>query len=80
MGTLCAIDVAKALPGWGLDAAPALLPLQPGASAHSPEAGGTLPPCPAVSLSVYTFGAPRTGNHVSWGGVAMGARMHGKAG
>ncbi len=67
MGTLCAIDVAKALPGWGLGTAPALLPLQPGAPppAQSSEAGGT--PAPAVSLSVYTFGAPRTGNHVSRG-------------
>ncbi|KAL4436515.1 hypothetical protein ABPG75_003654 [Micractinium tetrahymenae] len=65
MGTLCAIDLAKALPGWGLAAAPALLPLP----ADGPLAEGRLPadstplPCPAVSLSVYTFGAPRTGNH-----------------
>jgi len=57
MSTLCAIDLAKALPEWGLSIAPASLPLQPTASGAG-EAG-----CPAVSLSCYTFGAPRTGNH-----------------
>jgi len=56
MSTLCAIDLAKALPEWGLSIAPASLPLQP-TSAGAGEAK-----CPAVSLSCYTFGAPRTGN------------------
>lgn len=67
MATLCAIDVAKALPDWGLDAAPALLPLPAG----GPLAQGAELPGPAVSLSVYTFGAPRTGNHASRGGACM---------
>lgn len=53
MATLCALDVAKALPGWGFQVAPALLPLPPGQHAGAR----------CVSLTCTTFGAPRTGNH-----------------
>ena len=53
MATLCALDVAKALPGWGFQVAPALLPLPPGQPAGAR----------CVSLTCTTFGAPRTGNH-----------------
>ncbi|EFN52808.1 hypothetical protein CHLNCDRAFT_138469 [Chlorella variabilis] len=52
MSHLCGIDLARALPGWGFQVAPAALPLSEAAA----EAG------PTVSLSTYTFGAPRTGN------------------
>lgn len=49
MSTLCSIDLAKALPQWGFRLAPSALPAP--AADH-----------PLISLSCYTFGAPRTGN------------------
>ena len=56
MTHLCGIDLAKALPGWGFRTAPAATPLAPQAAEAPPCSG------PTVSLSTYTFGAPRTGN------------------
>lgn len=47
MSTLCGIDLARALPGWGFQIAPAGLPLTPYARGSGK---------PAVSLSTYTFG------------------------
>jgi hypothetical protein len=52
MSHLCGIDIARSLPDWGLRSAPAAIPLPP-----EDQAGP-----PAVSMTTYTFGAPRTGN------------------
>lgn len=49
MSTLCSIDLAKSLPEWGFQVAPSALPALPADR-------------PLVSLSCYTYGAPRTGN------------------
>lgn len=71
VGTLCAFDLARQLPQWGY--ASVLGPNAP-ASASSGGTVGAMAPAAApaggsgaqvrpIALSVYTFGAPRTGNH-----------------
>lgn len=71
MSHLCGIDLARALPGWGFQVAPAALPLSEAAA----EAG------PTVSLSTYTFGAPRTGNRAfakDYAGEAAACSLQGR--
>ncbi len=58
MTHMCGIDLGKALPEWGFQVVPAGVPLEEGMGGSDP---GTWRP--AVSLTTYTFGAHRTGNH-----------------
>lgn len=57
MTHLCGLDLARALPGWGFQTAPAGLPLSPEALAAGK---------PAVSLSTYTFGGGVGGWLAGW--------------
>lgn len=59
VGTLCAFELARRLPQWGFAVAPTAASPPPPATERRDGCGAR----PAVSVSVYTYGAPRTGNH-----------------